>query len=468
MMFSCYSKYFSVVCLNLAVGSTALASDSPTVWHDMTVLMNASTVGGRVNVANQIVDDWIVKVNAVLSKKKYDWDVQCDAVRFRRAADVILDSNSPLTGQASAAIEYAKRINRKVNLVVVNSMDCGKVISTDQWRVLGCATYNTNGFVFVDQLNHQGIVVVHERLHNANIKHSADAGKQSDYPSNIANNVMFYQATDTTNGISKRECDALANFYSIVTAEADIGGVEDSDMTPKSASPVVVADSNGTPAVLPTPPQIAGITNDASEKINRTYIEGVGKDFAAQFSKQDIDGIRAALVRFDPNLNWRNAILLLQLNGSPEDVAAIAEFATPREAIVSGTGEFSVEQYRQQTRYANAVALVPDALVNIATDKSLKFDSSTIALDSLAAIAKKAPDDPRVPKYISDSVIENSFQNLASIPGQENRLADVIKQRFQTNNPLKVDPKTFKALIDNGTLKKSLNVMEFKALQPRM
>jgi hypothetical protein len=117
---SLVSKSCSLL-VGLCFGFLCSAQAAATTVHYLTVAANSG-----LGISNEEVDSIIERMNFVIAKSFYPWDVACPTVSFKRSGDVISvsDFNFLTAGTFQQLRDALYRFAPSANVMVVTSINC--------------------------------------------------------------------------------------------------------------------------------------------------------------------------------------------------------------------------------------------------------------------------------------------------------------------------------------------------------
>ncbi len=244
----------------------ALAEDEPAAAPVMTI-QHRLKVATALNFTNGDVDAILQKMTQMAREKAYAWSSACN-IEFVRDGDVIINSQLPTDGDDKDEETTLSQIAPQANVLIVNSIhNCGGV------EAAGCTPENHEPEIVINDDSTRGVVVwFHERGHSMNLQHVGQDKSPDSVPDNIYNDVMFWNPSSTSQGITAQQCDAYrkTKFKSTV------------------AVPNVALAAMAAPIAPSAPPDHYGLTDSAFKLLDSAGESSPPNSEIAKLSTDDI------------------------------------------------------------------------------------------------------------------------------------------------------------------------------------
>jgi len=178
--------------------------------HHLTIAANP-----QMGYTNQTVDTIIAKMNKILQRSDFAWDVACPNVEFVRNGNVISNANIPLRATYEQFVQ-ALRDNVPSANVVVGSLitSCGGVLAA------GCAPVPGEPMAVIHDGPRSAVVWVHERGHSSGLDHVAQGKDASTAREDEWGQIMFWNPSLKSLGALTAGCAAYRNsrLSSVISA----------------------------------------------------------------------------------------------------------------------------------------------------------------------------------------------------------------------------------------------------------
>jgi hypothetical protein len=431
-----------VVYVLISLCALASPAMSPAATHRLSVAANPG-----LYVTSAEVDEIIAEMNKLMASSAYPWDEVCEEVKFERRGEVIQHPALMITGTHAELFKNLKEVAPSAHVLVVTGINCSGV------QAAGCGPIGTEPMIVGQYPDFNAQLWLHERGHNVGLKHSGEGPLMAEsFAPEIGRRFMFWMLGIGHVGKSAEECKAFrtANFASVSpdlprrAMRSNLLALAETQLAPFSAeafavvaSPEVLPPSRellvaqGSPAMAQPSPSFdaefakaaaeANLTPQAYRIIGAPWVDGAPIEAIKKLSEPDLDSVRQVL-RGSPNRYWSQAIGVLGVAGSAQDVTLIkSALDLPMPAVDPAADRETIRAVRNLTSIKLAAPLALGILANrtkssqavdILKDTS-NLDRSTglVGRDTATTLSKSAlsalavADTPASKSYI-DTVIK--------------------------------------------------------------
>jgi hypothetical protein len=443
----------SAALLGLYFYKCCFVTAAQTTVHSLTVAANSALL-----LDNDAVDRIIKRMNDIIAKSSYPWDIACPSISFKRSGDVINidDYNFLTTGTFDQLRDALHKYAPSANVMVVSTINCNGVTTAK-----GCATVGEPLIVGQmpdpDEASRDPQLWLHERGHNVGLNHSADRpASETSVPPSIGLRFMFWSLGWKQLGKIADECAhyenaAFASVSKSFAVAANQHGfsalqlVTNDTATSSMSTPLAPADSVSASAAIIDEAHKLGLTDSAFNIVGLPWEDNAPYEDIKALSETDINSIRG-LFQKAPNQFWPQAIQVLAIADGADDLPLIQNALNLPMPEVSSLNDRSA--IRQNRIIREIKSVVPMALAIIANKTKSKSASDTLIsianMNNAQKIIGKASalslsKSAIAGMFVADTTEANEFLNSAvgaKIPVNDelNRKPGQLKlDNFQSN-----------------------------------